>query len=93
MAWFSFLAGDGFTGNIKEKSAGYQVRLNDGYVAMTGTVNATLPKLAEARNGVWLDCVSGAISVLGDAPIQAPLVLTTGVKGFFVPLKESWRQS
>ena len=81
-----------FTGDIQEKAVNYQILVTDGYVAMTGTVNATLPAIASATEGVWIDCVSGTTTVLGDASIEAPTILTPGMKGYFVPLAASWRQ-
>lgn len=84
----------GFTGDRQERSVDYQILTTDGYVAMTGTVDAILPSIIIATNGVWIDCVSGITTIVADAAVQGPTTFTTGVKGYFIPLPitKTWRQ-
>ncbi len=92
MGWGAFFGGDGFTGDIREVNTDFQILTGDGYIGVTGTVNLTLPDIDKASNGVFVDCISGVVTMLGDAPIEGPTVLTTSMKAYFIPLAASWRQ-
>lgn len=78
------------TQNIVSVAVAYQSLPRDDIISANGTFDVTLPPFASAVKQITIQCITGLITIVADATIQAPTSVSAASSVTVFPAGGQW---